>query len=623
MVSDDDKRKSRASTVSGSQAEPVQIGRGLGTGQVERRLAAFLALDIKDYSVMISRDEAVAHKRVGRDLAAVVRNIHKFDGHIFQFTGDGLLAEFSSAGATLKSALQIQSAAASRNRRRLPDQRVHYRIGINAGDVVVQNGRVGGDVINIAARLEQIAEAGAICISETVFSQVSRTVRANYTNIGAIRLKNIRYPVPTYRVSPPAGRGRRTGQASGTLIERPEDHDYRPSIAILPFTNLSDDVASDYFSDGVVEDIIVSLAGLRELRVISRTSTLGYHDMKTDVREVGKTLGVRYVLSGSIRRSANRIRVAAELSDTRTGFGIWSDRADFAPGELFEMQDRLVHHIVSRIAPQIREEELRQAMRQRPESMTAYDRTLQALHLMDYLDRDMFERARDVLRQAMDEDPHFAMPVAWSVWWHIICVGQGWSSDPRADLATANELAKRTIALDPNNALGLAIVAHMHSYLLHDYDGALTFFARALRAGPSNAIVLIMYALTLAYIGRGEEAIRVAKEAISMAPLDQMTFFFNNVLALAHFSAGSHAEAAAWARASDQASPRFTANIRTLIASLAAAGADQEAREAAARLMALEPDFTLGQYERTLLIFQPDSIRRRFFEGLRAAGLPE
>ena len=373
----------------------------------------------------------------------------------------------------------------------------------------------------------------------------------------------------------------------------------------------------------MVEDLIVSLAGLREMRVISRTSTLGYHDNTTDVREVGKTLGVRYVLSGSIRRSSNRIRVAVELSDTRTGFGIWSDRADFAPGELFEMQDRLVHHIVSRIAPQIREEELRQAMRQRPESMTAYDRTLQALHLMDYLDRDMFERSRDVLRQAMEDDPHFAMPVAWSVWWHIIYVGQGWSTDPRADMDTANELAKRTISLDPNNALGLAIVAHMHSYLLHDYDGAMTFFARALRAGPSNAIVLIMYALTLAYVGRGEEAIRVAKEAISMAPLDQMTFWFQNVLALAHFSAGSYADAAAWARASDQAAPRFTANVRTLIASLAAAGAEREAREVAARLMALEPDFRLSHYERTLLIFQPEAIRARFLDGLRSAGLAE
>jgi adenylate cyclase len=452
---------------------------------------------------------------------------------------------------------------------------------------------------------------------------VNRTISANYTNIGAIRLKNIRYPVPTYRVSLRTSKAYRAPQELHAQAARLTLQDYRPSIAILPFNNLSEDAASDYFSDGVVEDIIVSLAGLRELRVISRASTLGYHGNKTDLREIGRALSVRYVLSGSIRRSAERIRVAVELSDAETGFGIWSDRAEFPPNELFEMQDRLVHRVVTRIAPHIREEELRRAMRQRPESMTAYDRTLQALHLMDYLDKDMFEQARDVLQQAMEDDPHFAMPVAWSVWWHIIWVGQGWSADPRADLAAANELANRTITLDPNNALGLAIVGHLHSFLLHDYDGALTFFDRALEAGPGNAIVLATYALTLAYVGRGEEAVRVATRAISLSPLDHKTFLLHNFLALAHFAAGSYAEAAKWARASDLASPRFTANVRTLIASLAAAGADEEARDAAIRLMSLEPDFRLSQYERALLPYQPPDIRRRFMAGLRSAGLPE
>jgi adenylate cyclase len=623
VISDDDKLKRPNVTMREMLPEPMEVGRGLGTGPLERRLAAFMALDIANYSAMISRDEATAHKRVGRDLAVVVRHIHKFEGRVLQFSGDGLLAEFSSTVATLKSALHIQSAAASRNRRRSTDQRILYRIGIDAGEIVVQNARVGGDVINIAARLEQIAEGGAICICDMVFAQVKKTVRANYTPIGAIRLKNIRYPVSTYRVSLAAGKTYRTSavdQARAVPVNR---QDYRPSIAILPFRNLSDDTGSDYFSDGVVEDIIVSLSGLRELRVISRASTSGYHGGETDVREVCKTLGVRYVMSGSIRRSRERIRAAVELVDAETGFGIWSDSADFPLGELFEMQDRLVRHIVTHIAPQIEEEELRRAMRRRPESMTAYDLTLQALHLMDYLDKDMFERARDVLRQAMDDDPDFAMPVAWSVWWHIIWVGQGWSTDPIADLAAANELAIRTIRLDPNNALGLAIVAHMHSYLRHDYEGALTFFARALRAGPGSAIVLIRYALTLAYVGRSEEAIHYASEAMSLSPLDHKMYFFQNVLALAHFAGGSYDEAAKWARASDLASPRFTANVRTLIASLAAAGADAEARDAAVRLMALEPHFRLSQYERTLLPYRPPHIRARFMAGLRSAGLPE
>jgi adenylate cyclase len=322
VVSDSGKRAPPNATVRPAN-EPAEVGRGLGAGHVERRLAAFLALDIKDYSAMISQDEASAHARVGKDLAAVVRHIHEHEGRILQFSGDGLLVEFASAGATLRSALRIQSSAALRNRRRRPDQRIEYRIGINAGDIVEQNGRIGGDVINIAARLEQIAEPGAICISETVFSQVNRTIRANYTPIGAVRLKNIRYPVPTYRVSLKSQLSTPTESVPAAPALMAELEDYRPSIAILPFLNLSDDPKSDYFADGVVEDIIVSLSGLRELRVISRASTLGYHRGLADVREVGAVMNVRYVVSGSIRRSSSQIRVSAELSDTQTGFGIW------------------------------------------------------------------------------------------------------------------------------------------------------------------------------------------------------------------------------------------------------------------------------------------------------------
>jgi adenylate cyclase len=599
--------------------EPPEVGPGLGSGQIERRQSAFLALDIKDYSVMISADEAGAHRRVGKDLATVVRTIHKHSGRVINFAGDGLMAEFADARATVRSALDIQAAAARRNRRRSPAGRIEYRIGINAGEVVVQSGRIGGDAINVAARLEQVAEAGGICISEPVFGEVQSYVKANYTNIGSIRLKNIRFPVGTYRVMPP---GRRGALYPATAVPI-EVQDYRPSIAVLPFDNPGGDADSDYFSDGLVEDVIVSLAALKELRVISRGSTLSYRSGRTDVREVARTLGVRYVLSGSIRRSAHVIRTAVELTDAQSGFSLWAYSSEFLPSELFKMQEQLVERIVTRIAPSIRDEELRRAIRKRPDNMTAYDRTLQALHLMDYMDKETFGQARDVLRQAMQDDPHFAMPVAWSVWWYIVWVGQGWSTDPAGDFAAARELAERAIALDPNNALGLAMMAHFRSFLLHDYDAALLFFARALEAGSGNAIVATMYAVTLAYLGRGEEAVRCANEAIRLSPLDHRMFLFHCILGWAHFAAGSYDEAAKWARASENASPRFTANLRILIGSLAAIGEDREARTAAARLLELEPDFTLSRYERTLLPYRDPEIRARLLGCLRSAGLPE
>ena len=621
-MSDDDAKPTAQNALLPSWPEPTQVGPDLGSGQIERQLAAFLALDIKNYGVMISLDETAAHKRVGNDLATVVRQIHRYGGRILSFSGDGLLAAFTSSRTTLQAALHIQSTARTRNRRRSADKQIEYRIGINAGDIVVQRGRVGGDTVNIAARLEQISEAGGICITEAVFGQVHRAVKAIYTNLGAIRLKNIRYPVGTYRVSVDHGLGGADTAASRPPVAATDSQDYRPSIAILPLDNLGGVAASDYFSDGVVEDLIVSLAGLREIRVISRTSTLSYRSGKTDVREVGRALGVGYVLSGSIRRSATMVRASVELTDAQTGFSLWAEVNEFPPGDLFEIQDRLVHRIVTRIAPHIREEELRRAMRVRPDSMTAYDRTLRALHLMDYMDKDMFGQARDVLREAMADDPHFAMPVAWSVWWYIIWVGQGWSSDPAAYFVAAKALAERVITLDPNNALGLAMMAHLCSFLLHDYDAALIYFARALEAGPSNAIVVAMYALTLAYVGRGEEAVDSANQAIRLSPLDHRMFLFQNILAWANFAAGSYAVAAKWARASESAAPRFTANIRILIGSLAALGADQEARAAAARLLSLEPGFTLSQYEQTLQPYRQPEIRARFLTCLQSAGLP-
>ena len=237
----------------------------------------------------------------------------------------------------------------------------------------MQGGRVGGDTINIAARLEQIAEPGGICISQAVFDQVDHTVKATFTNIGAQRLKNIRHPVVTYRVSVERGISDPAPPAQRFVEVPRETHDYRPSIAILPLENLGEDASADYFSDGVVEDVIVSLAGLRELLVISRTSTLGYRSGKTDVREVGRTLGVTYVLSGSIRRLATAIRATVELSDAQAGVeSLWAEAAEFPPSDLFDVQDRLVRRIVTRIAPHIRDEELRRAMRRRPEDMTAY-----------------------------------------------------------------------------------------------------------------------------------------------------------------------------------------------------------------------------------------------------------
>src|SRR5262249_571292 len=250
-------------------------------------------------------------------------------------------------------------------------------------------------------------------------------------------------------------------------------------------------------------DIVLSLAGLRELLVISRASTLGYSGRRINLREIGAALGIRYVLMGTVRRSSQSVRVSVQLCSTQTGVSLWGDTVEVSPGDLFDVQDRIVGKIVAGIAPSVRATELRNAMRKRPESFTAYDHTLRALHIINSLDVQHFRQAQDHLYKAMTEDPNFSMAAAWAARWHSLHVGQGWSPQPQADATRSLELAAKAIELDGQNALALATYGHVKSYLLHECESALRYFDRALSACPNHSLAWILSAATLAYVGRG------------------------------------------------------------------------------------------------------------------------
>ena len=332
-----------------------------------------------------------------------------------------------------------------------------------------------------------------------------------------------------------------------------------PSIAVMPLENLGGDPADEYFAAGIVEDIIVSLGGLHELVVISRSSTVTFRQRPTDVREVGQTLGVRYVMTGSVRRSPRTLRVSIQLCDAESGASLWGDTTELPVGDLFEMQDRTVQRIVAGIAPHVRAEELRLAMRKRPDNFTAYDHTLRALDVINNLNVSTFDRAREHLESAVMEDPTFALPAAWMARWHSIKIGQGWSDDPKRDASRAIELASRAIELDRHNALALATYGHLRSYLFHDYDAALVYFDRAMDASPNSALARVLSALTLSYVGRGAEGVRQGEQGLRLSPVDQLLFFSYNALAWAHYSIGSYEEAVRWARMSASEIPNSTA----------------------------------------------------------------
>ena len=396
-----------------------------------------------------------------------------------------------------------------------------------------------------------------------------------------------------------------------------------PSIAVLPFENLRGDPNDDYLAKGISEDIIVSLARLRELVVIARDSTLTFGARRTDPREVGRSLGVQYVLRGSLWRSSGRIAVSVQLLETEIGQALFAHRFESSLDAIFDIQDEIIERVVVQIAPTVWKRELQQVLRKRPSAYSAFDCMLRALDLIHNLDADTFALAGEFLDSAMGEDPGFAMAFAWAARWRSIRIGQGWSDNPNNDARDAERLVKRAMELDPQNSLASAIRGHVMSFLYHDYDSALVYLERARELSPSNAHAWIVSSATESYLGRGEEAIQMAERGLRLSPKGSGLFFTYHFLSIAHYVAGNYDDALKWARLSDLENPVFSSNVRLLCNILSAIGRIQEAREMGRRLVAIEPDFRLGYYERKRLPYKPPEFRKIAMQHLRLAGLPE
>jgi adenylate cyclase len=593
---------------------PSQPPNGESAPRMDRRLAAIAFTDIVGYSILMARDETRTHQRWMAILENIIHPLAALHrGKVVKSTGDGVLAQFPSAFDAVKWAVDVQ-AAAQLERVDDPMPSIALRIAVHIGDIITTEFDVFGDAVNLAARLQEHAPAGGIVLSEAVHDLVRGSLGTETRDLGPLDLKNFEDPVRAFALDT---------AKPGITVPHVRHAARLPSIAVLPLANIGGNPKDDYFCDGVVEDITLSLAGLRELMVISRGSTLAYHGRYPDPREVGRMFGVRYVLSGSLRRSERSVRVSVELCDSTTGTTLWGERSEVTPGELFDVQDRIVGEIVSGIAPNVRAAELRTAMRKKPENFSAYDHTLRALHIINSLDKPTFMQARDYLRKAMDEDPEFAMPVAWMARWYSIYVGQGWSAEPAADRSSALEFAGRAIELDPQNALALATYGHLQAFLFHDYDSALVYFDRALSACPNHSLAWFLSSPTLSYIGRGEEAIKRAEQALRLSPLDRNLFSYYSSLNLAHYSLGSYAEAVKWGKLSASENPQYTANLKYLAAALAALDRLDEARDISAALMQYEPDFHLNTFEQTLQPFRSPEVSSRYVQHLRKSGLPD
>jgi len=575
-----------------------------------RHLAAIVFADLVGYSRLMAADEVGTHTRWSAFYDTVVKpEGERHGGRIRDLRGDGVLIEFASVLNAVKWARSVHTAAAATGLDGEPA--LVLRVAIHMGEVLVTSEGIFGDAVNLTARLQEHAAPGGTVISETVRQALRGSLTEQLLDLGLLRFKNDERPFRAFALG------------TAHVTPQPREIAQLPTIAVLPLANVTEDPVYTYLAIGIVDDVIQSLSGLREVAVIARGSTIGFAGPPADPVAAGKQLGARYVLTGTLSHLGDAIRISTRLTDVEHDRSLWASRQDGKGMEIFDLQDRIVQHIIAGVAPHIRASELRAALRKRPENLTAYDRMLRGVHLLYAADRATSLEARRFLEEAMSEDPSFSLPAAYAAWWHCLWIGQGWSADPRIDTDKAFELASRAITLDPGNAVALAAKGHLLSYLRREYDAALFFFARALEACPNHAFSWMMSSTTLSYVGRAEEALSRAMHALVLSPHDQSRYLYLNRVSIAHFAAGDMAEAVRWARLCRAESPSYTANLRFLAAAVARCGEVAEARAVAAELMRYEPEFRLGPFERERQPFQVPGIAASYIEGLRIAGLPD
>src|SRR5277367_1965451 len=514
-----------------------------------RRLAAILAADVAGYSRLMGADEEGTHERLKALRHELIDpKITEHHGRIVKTTGDGMLVEFASVVDAVRCAVEVQQAMPERNTGVSADKRIELRIGINLGDVIVEGDDLYGDGVNIAARIEALADAGGVFVSNTVHDHVRDRLPFVFEDLGEQQVKNIARPVRVYRVrttlthpaanapgsplSRNAGEGaerpRREAGEGTRLLPLPD----KPSIAVLPFANMSGDPEQEYFADGMVEEIITALSRIRWLFVIARNSSFTYKGQSVDVKQVGRELGVRYVLEGSVRKGGGRVRITGQLIDAVTGTHLWADRFDGSLEDVFELQDKVAISVAGVIEPTLRQSEIERARRKRPDSLDAYDLYLRALPCAVAAMPEDADKALPLLGNAIELEPDYAAAHAMIAWCHeqrYLCGGL--HEETRT---AALHHARQAIAIGGDDAATLATAGFVIAVASHDYETALTAFERSFALSNSSALALGFSAIVRAWKGDDAEAIEQAELAIRLSPFDPLIYLPCVGLAYAH-----------------------------------------------------------------------------------------
>jgi TolB-like protein/class 3 adenylate cyclase len=587
---------------------------------VERRLAAVLAADVAGYSRLMGRDEegTLANLKSFRK-TLVDPQIAAHRGRIVKTTGDGVLVEFASAVDAARCALEVQRGMAGQNADVPQEVRIEFRIGIHVGDIIIDENDIFGDGVNIAARLEGIAEPGGVCISDDAQRQIRGKVDIAFDDMGPQTLKNIAEPMRAWRMQIDPNLSSTAAAKPLAEAAQPLALPDKPSIAVLPFQNMSGDPEQEYFADGMVEDIITALSRFKSLFVIARNSSFTYKGRAVDIKQVGRELGVRYVLEGSVRKAGNRVRITGQLIEATTGRHLWADKFDGALEDVFGLQDQITTSVVGLIAPTLERAEIERTKQKPTDRLDSYDFYLRGMALANR-GRSLPE-ARQFFKKAFELDPEYGAAYAMAAW--TLMMQQTISGVPlSAEMRSEGiRLAHQASAVGSDDAFALARSGHVLTYLGHEYDRGASLVEQAVALNPNLAMAWHARGWLSLMCGDAERSVERFERMIRLSPLDPLRIGAWNGSAFAFFHLRRYEEGCAVAMKSIQ----FAANAHTLgalIVNLAGAGREVEAREAVAQLVKLQPDFRASHVHEAFPIRSADE-RNRMAAALREAGLPD
>jgi adenylate cyclase len=552
-----------------------------GSARVERRLAAILAADVAGYSRLVEADEEGTLRRLKALRAEMIDpKIVGHKGRIVKTTGDGLLLEFASVVDALRCAAEIQVALAGSNAALAADRRIAFRIGIHMGDIVAEDGDIFGDGVNVAARLEGLAEPGGICVSARVQEDAAGKLDLAFADIGEQSLKNITRPVRVYRVMPATGVASAPASAGPPLPNK-------PSIAVLPFANLSGDPEQEYFADGMVEEIITALGRIRWLFVIARNSSFTYKGQAVDVTQVGRDLGARYVLEGSVRKAGGRVRITAQLIDATNGTHLWADRFDGSLEDVFDLQDQVAVSVAGVIEPALQAAETIRSANRPTNDLTAYDLYLRAC-AMALSSGTQVRDALHLVEEAIARDPHYGPALAEAAACCLRLVRDSQSADPEADSRKGVDFARRAVEEAGDDPGTLANAAMALAYFGEDINAMMALVDRALALHPSFASGWYISGLLRAWAGQPEIAIEHAETSLRLSPRNRVGWGLI-VIGFSLFVTGRLDEAVSKLLLAIQEAPHYPTPYRFLAACYAQMGKQEQAREAIARLRMITP----------------------------------